>query len=302
MDASQPLPPPPPGRFCPHCGAAMAEVWVLCPTCGRRPEPGPPNTSGQGSDAVVPPEIDRWNWGAFLLSWIWGLGNRVYIALPALIPGVGLVMAFVLGVKGSTWAWRKKTWPSIERFRAVQRQWAIAGLVVWGVLFALGIAGALLVPDPGEEVLSQTVISEDGRLRMKVPSSWVESDRLLEGADLQAEHEFEDLYVVVVRQSTIDFAPSVDLRRFARIAREGIMDSLEDGRLTRGPVDITVGGRPAVQAELEGTLDGVRIVYVHTSIQAPDGFVEVIAWTVPSLIEETRGLLQEITESVTIQS
>src|SRR5262249_11733907 len=31
------------------------------------------NTSGQGPSAPVPAAIDRWNWGAFLLNWIWGI-------------------------------------------------------------------------------------------------------------------------------------------------------------------------------------------------------------------------------------
>lgn len=34
----------------------------------------------------VPPEIDRWNWGAFLLNWIWGVGNNTFIALLTLVP------------------------------------------------------------------------------------------------------------------------------------------------------------------------------------------------------------------------
>ncbi|HLH89365.1 MAG TPA: hypothetical protein VKX28_13005 [Xanthobacteraceae bacterium] len=44
------------------------------------------NTSGEGERAVVPPEIRRWNWGAFPLHWIWGIGNDTYIALLTLIP------------------------------------------------------------------------------------------------------------------------------------------------------------------------------------------------------------------------
>lgn len=63
------------------------------------------NTSGQGKSAVVPPEIDRWNWGAFLLNWIWGIGNNTFIALLMFVPFVNVVMAFILGVKGSTWRW-----------------------------------------------------------------------------------------------------------------------------------------------------------------------------------------------------
>ena len=80
----------------------------------------------------TPPEIDRWNWGAFLLTWIWGVGNNTFIALLALIPIFGqLVMPFVLGAKGSRWAWRNGRWDSVEHFKRVQRQWAIWGALIW---------------------------------------------------------------------------------------------------------------------------------------------------------------------------
>jgi hypothetical protein len=80
---------------------------------------------------VVPAEIDRWNWGAFLLSWAWGVGNNTFIALLTLIPFFGLIMVFVLGANGSAWAWRNGRWDSLEHFKRVQRLWAIWGAVVW---------------------------------------------------------------------------------------------------------------------------------------------------------------------------
>jgi hypothetical protein len=79
----------------------------------------------------IPPEIDRWNWGAFLLNWIWGIGNNTFIALLALIPLIGFVMMFVLGANGSRWAWRNGRWDSVEHFKRVQRKWAIWGVVLW---------------------------------------------------------------------------------------------------------------------------------------------------------------------------
>jgi hypothetical protein len=79
----------------------------------------------------IPPEIDRWNWGAFLLSWIWGVGNNTFIALLTLVPIVGFVMLFVLGAKGSRWAWRNGRWDSVEHFKRVQRLWAIWGVIIW---------------------------------------------------------------------------------------------------------------------------------------------------------------------------
>jgi ABC-type spermidine/putrescine transport system permease subunit II len=103
------------------------------------------NTSGQGSTALVPQEIDRWNWGAFLLHWIWGIGNNTLIALLMFVPLVNVVMVFILGAKGSTWAWRNKRWQSVEQFKDTQRKWAIWGLVVYSLLIALFVALFFLV-------------------------------------------------------------------------------------------------------------------------------------------------------------
>jgi len=92
--------------------------------------------------AEIPAELDRWNWGAFFLNWIWGIGNSTFIALLALIPVVNLVMIFVLGARGSRWAWQNRAWRDAEQFRKTQRNWAIAGLAIW-VLSIGGCATAV---------------------------------------------------------------------------------------------------------------------------------------------------------------
>jgi hypothetical protein len=99
------------------------------------------NTSGQGKNAPVPPEIDRWNWGAFFLTWIWGLAHNVLIALLMFVPCVVFVMPFILGARGSAWAWRSRRWESIEHFKAVQRRWAQAGFALLGaaILFCFAL-------------------------------------------------------------------------------------------------------------------------------------------------------------------
>ena len=88
------------------------------------------NLSGRGDASDFPAELEGWNWGAFFLNWIWGLFNGTPIALIVFVPGAGLIMAFVLGVKGNEWAWRNQNWRSIEHFKSTQRKWAIAGIVI----------------------------------------------------------------------------------------------------------------------------------------------------------------------------
>lgn len=113
------------------------------------------NTSGQGKNAVIPEEIKGFNGGAFLMSWIWGIGNKVWISLLALIPYVNLVMSIVLGIKGSEWAWRYKQWDSIEHFKKVQRTWkgiGIALLIVSLVLTALSIIAYVVLLSSGGSI------------------------------------------------------------------------------------------------------------------------------------------------------
>lgn len=89
------------------------------------------------TDVPIPPEIQGWNWGAFLLSPLWSITNQVWIGLLSWVPYVGLPMPFILGAKGNTWAWRSRQWRSIEDFKAHQRAWTKAGIIVYSSFGAL---------------------------------------------------------------------------------------------------------------------------------------------------------------------
>lgn len=140
------------GGKCEKCGTGVIDKQIESSVLQRKEtevtlsaeQPSQDNTSGQGTSAEVPPEIKRWNWGAFCLSWIWGLFNRTYIALLSLLPYVGLVMLFVLGAKGSEWAWRNRRWRSVEHFKKAQQAWGMVGMIlvviIFGALFGIFIA------------------------------------------------------------------------------------------------------------------------------------------------------------------
>ena len=121
------------------------------------------NTSGTGKEANVPAEVaGKFNWGAFFLSWIWGLGNATYLPLiilaVAFIPLVGwlgcLGLAIWFGIKGNEWAWQNKRFESVEAFHSYQKKWTIAGIIVaclgivWTV-FSVFILGALMLTGAG---------------------------------------------------------------------------------------------------------------------------------------------------------
>lgn len=126
------------------------------------------NTSGQGAASQVPPEIQRWNWGAFLLSWIWGIGNNTLASLVVFVPLLGVAWLFVLGAKGSEWAWRNKRWASVEEFRAAQRRWTRWGVALWLASLVLGGAGffgiVTLMKDAEAYKLARARLEADSRV------------------------------------------------------------------------------------------------------------------------------------------
>ncbi|MBG1265024.1 serine/threonine protein kinase [Nostoc sp. WHI] len=91
------------------------------------------NNSGCGiknQNETVPEEILGWNWGAFLMPWLWMWPNQVWYGLFCFMPNVWWLMAIALGAKGNEWAWKSRRWRSIEQFKAHQRGWAIAGILI----------------------------------------------------------------------------------------------------------------------------------------------------------------------------
>jgi serine/threonine protein kinase len=91
------------------------------------------NNSGCGinnQNETVPEEILGWNWGAFLMPWLWMWPNQVWYGLFCFIPHGWWLMAIALGSKGNEWAWKSRPWRSIEQFKAHQRGWAIAGILI----------------------------------------------------------------------------------------------------------------------------------------------------------------------------
>lgn len=121
------------------------------------------NESGRGEASDVPAEIRGWNWGAFLLSWLWGIGNATPIALLTLVPCAGLVMPFVLGAKGSEWAWQNRRWHGVDDFRRTQRSWAVAGVVTW----VAGLAAVVIIAIGASSMLGSSEAYQLAEARLR---------------------------------------------------------------------------------------------------------------------------------------
>lgn len=135
-------------KKCPYCAELIPQNAAFCSICetslienlsNRVPCIDYTNTTKCISNDETPQNIKQWNWGAFWLSWIWGIGNKSFKTFFALIPYFGFIWMFVCGAKGNEWAWENKKWASVEDYNNTQRKWAIIGnsLAILSLILAL---------------------------------------------------------------------------------------------------------------------------------------------------------------------
>jgi hypothetical protein len=101
------------------------------------------NASGYGARFTAPQAVRKWNWGAFWLTWIWGMNNNVRVAFAWFIPIAGwFVVPFILGARGSEWAWQSRRFErGTNEFHGVQDRWNAWGWIIGPVMILLILWG-----------------------------------------------------------------------------------------------------------------------------------------------------------------
>ena len=114
--------------------------------------PSSPYFRGGGMAAVNDADLRGFNWGAFFLTWIWGLNHKKPILLLVLVVGfvpfvggrIHLGLAIWIGSMGNRWAWESGRFRTLDDMRATERVWTAWGV---GILIAgliVGIIAAVL--------------------------------------------------------------------------------------------------------------------------------------------------------------
>jgi hypothetical protein len=104
------------------------------------------------------------------------------------------------------------------------------------------------------------------------------------------------MYVIVISESKEDFN-DITIESHSEFTRNALTEGLANTD-TSPPARLTISGNPALQYEIRGTTDKLNVAYLHTTVETPKKFHQVVAWTMRSRFEKNQALLQEVTQSL----
>ncbi len=141
----------------------------------------------------------------------------------------------------------------------------------------------------------QPIMSDDGVTQITPPLGWAIDYDLNDRAEIQASNLKDSLYFISLTENKTDFA-SMTLDQHSETTR-GLLVSTLSNAVQSGPVNLTINGQPAVQYEIMATSDNTNIGYLHTTIETPTHYHQLLAWTLQSKFAEKRGELDRVTRS-----
>jgi hypothetical protein len=171
----------------------------------------------------------------------------------------------------------------------------IVALVVLGLVL-LGCGGGRF-PSPSGNTPGGPISSVDGKCQIQTPSGWTSRADLHSTAGLQASNAKVDAYIIVLSESKLDFAANYTYRDYDKQTLTAFLANLKDSKITSGPKEVTVNGRPGIQYEFQGTVENIQISYFRTAIDGQESFHQVVAWTIRSKTDTNRNMLQQLINS-----
>jgi hypothetical protein len=151
------------------------------------------------------------------------------------------------------------------------------------------------IKSAGESSTPKVLTTHDKRLQVTVPGNWVQNDKLHEDGDLGAEHRVGELYMVLLDESKADF-DGMTLKEHSDLTLGIMKENLANVDLSE-PKSLTINGCPALQYVVKGSMDKIKIVFIHTTIETKSSFCQMLTWTLGSEWDQNQVTLYKVIDS-----
>lgn len=152
------------------------------------------------------------------------------------------------------------------------------------------------IPNPTPAIAGEVLVGNQGIAQLNRPQGW--TDQLMEGdtLNLKMSNESGDAHLTLQTRAKKDL-PRFSLEKFAKVGRESGLQTMANLKIT-GPMEVTsVNGYPAIQYQFRGKVEGTDAVLLHTAIESPNYFHQILAGSSGFGFERHQQTLQKIIQT-----
>ncbi|GIP33310.1 hypothetical protein [Paenibacillus sp. J2TS4] len=136
-----------------------------------------------------------------------------------------------------------------------------------------------------------TLTDDEDWTEITLPGGWSQIHGLNEEASLQASYitNASENYMVVLSEPKEDFEEGHTLSDYYDLIMEmQLTDEVIGNSNYTDAVELEINGLPAVQFEVRGEVDKVKIAYLFTLVESESGFHQLIFWTNDQKLDENK--------------
>jgi len=139
--------------------------------------------------------------------------------------------------------------------------------------------------------LTKVFKTPENKLGLSAPADW-DVLSLNDAADIQVGNIQKEQYLIVLSEEKTDMY-GWNLKKHSYVTFGSLTAGLDDPKI-KGPFEMEINDKPAIQYEIEGSTQGTRIVYLHTTVETDSAYNQLLAWTIRSKYSENKELLKDI--------
>lgn len=163
---------------------------------------------------------------------------------------------------------------------------------------------AIALPAPGSEALEQPanlLEAPDDSSQVVLPEGWEAEPELNPVAQIQAANRQQQMYLIVRAQPKAEL-DGLTKEEFSERSREQLKTQLtEVEEAGPNPTVTQVGEFDAVQYEIRGSNNEIGVVYLHTTVETPEHFTQILTWTSPTDFARNEAAMQELIQNVEVR-
>jgi hypothetical protein len=135
----------------------------------------------------------------------------------------------------------------------------------------------------------------EGNLQIEVPPHWGPMDLNPEAA-IQVGSLSEENYFIVIPEAKVDLH-GWNIDKHSKITLGNLLYLVDFPEISE-PEILKINGHPAIQYEIHGGADGINITYILTTIETPEYYNQILAWTLTSRYQKNKKTLKRAIESL----